>query len=367
MPSPPVAERTGRGRGSAVGSGRAPAGRARPERRSPWPARVAAGYLLLLCLLLLLTRVVAEGLWWTTLLLYFPQVVYAAPALVLLPWAVHRRDGRALLATLLAVGVVLWPLMGFNVPRPRERDPRAVGTVRLLAYNIHGATLGIEEVAANVRRFRPDVVVFSEATGWGREEELRDELDGLFPGWSSVRGGDIYIASRWPLQERRAAPLLPINEAGSHLEQRQKVRVAVAAPFGPFHVCGTHFRTAIYGETLLKNRRGVPDYMAKTGGIRLKQAQDVLASLRPLEGPVVLAGDFNTPPAGLIYDRLTRRYRDAFAEAGWGWGYTYPARLPLLRIDYVFHSPHWRTRTAEVGSREGSDHRPLFAELELLP
>ena len=59
--------------------------------------------------------------------------------------------------------------------------------------------------------------------------------------------------------------------------------------------------------------------------------------------------------------------------------YTFPARftppklfgklptlpLSLLRIDYVYHSRHWSAASCEVGGRDGSDHRPVFAELEL--
>jgi endonuclease/exonuclease/phosphatase (EEP) superfamily protein YafD len=39
-----------------------------------------------------------------------------------------------------------------------------------------------------------------------------------------------------------------------------------------------------------------------------------------------------------------------------------------VRIDYVFYSSHWRAAAARLGPWDGgSDHRPVVAELALLP
>jgi vancomycin resistance protein VanJ len=364
------ARAAGRENGASVSRSRGRAARRHAARRGPsWPAGFSFLYLAGLCAVALFTRFVAEQAWWTTLLLYFPQVVYLVPLPFLMLPAYRRRDGRAFLACLAALVVVLGPMMGFNVPARalslQEQAPVEGPRVRVLAYNIRSGTLGFEKIAAQVEAFRPDVVVFSEAIGWGREEELREELRERFPGWEHVQGGDVYIASRWPLVKRESMPLRPLDEGVESYRQRHKVRATFEAPFGRFHVVGVHFRTAIHGQTLLNQRHRVADYMRATGAIRREQARDVLSLVRELDGPVILAGDFNTPPSGLIYRRLTGPLEDAFARSGWGWGYTYPSRFPLLRIDYVFHSPHWETVEARVGEQPGSDHRPVFAELAL--
>lgn len=343
----------------------------RRRPRSPWPLRLALAYLVLVCGVGLLARVVAERLWWTTLLLYLPQAGYLAPAVILLPLAVRKRDGRALLVTAVALLMVAWPLMGFNVPPTAIRARPKPGTrvvkrprVRVLEYNIHGGTDGFAGISRQIQRFQPDVVIFSEAEGWGREHKLRKELAAQFPGWNSVQGNDVYVASRWPMLAQNTEPLgaYPGWKAPA---RRQKVHALVQAPFGQFHVVGVHFFTALHGETLLNQRRRLPRYLRHTASARREQARDVLQYIRGMDGPVILAGDFNTPPAGEFYDKVTSPLRDAFMGAGWGWGFTYPSKLPLLRIDYVFHTPHWKAVACRVGDRPGSDHRPLFAELEL--
>lgn len=58
-------------------------------------------------------------------------------------------------------------------------------------------------------------------------------------------------------------------------------------------------------------------------------------------------------------------HADADVHATWQW--PTPA-LPLrLRIDYIFHSPHFQTRDSAIIARPGSDHALVVSELELLP
>jgi vancomycin resistance protein VanJ len=327
---------------------------ATPRSRA-YPAAVV--YLLTLLAIWTVTRLVAERLWWTTLLLYLPQVGYALPAIVTLPWALRARDRRALLSNAAALAVTAGPLMGFNLPLIRKAtssQPR----VRVLAYNIRGGVEGFESIRRQIGRFRPDVVVLTEVSGWGREQQLRAELRNALPGWNHTPVGEVYVASRWPILQDESTPL------GSSATRR-KVRAIVQAPFGRFNVVAVHFYTAVHGETLRSQWRHLPSYLRRTAAVRQEQVDDVLAWAGTREGPTLIAGDFNTPPAGDFYRRLTRSYADAFAGVGWGWGYTYPARLPLLRIDHVFHSPEWTPLRAEAGGRTGSDHRPLFVELAL--
>jgi len=41
-------------------------------------------------------------------------------------------------------------------------------------------------------------------------------------------------------------------------------------------------------------------------------------------------------------------------------------RWHAVRIDHILSSPEFRVRKAAVGPESGSDHRPVFAELELI-
>jgi endonuclease/exonuclease/phosphatase (EEP) superfamily protein YafD len=78
----------------------------------------------------------------------------------------------------------------------------------------------------------------------------------------------------------------------------------------------------------------------------------------------------------VIYGDLAARLGDSFREAGAGFGMSWPAGLseelpdilpPLMRLDYVWHSGHFRAVNADQGPDLGSDHLPLVATLEIIP
>lgn len=79
--------------------------------------------------------------------------------------------------------------------------------------------------------------------------------------------------------------------------------------------------------------------------------------------PVVISGDLNATSDHWAYRRLARGRTDGFRRVGTGWGGTYHANLPLLRIDYVIAGPEWEFVDARVPDVRFSDHRPVVARL----
>ena len=334
-----------------------------PLRRSHWQFVLALTYLVGVILLALFSRAVGERLWWTTLLIYAPQVGYLLPAplvFLLIVWSRDRRAFAAFIATLL---LIAGPVMGYRVPVPQLGRP-GPHRVKVLAYNIKGALGGFDRISAQVNTLDPDVVIFSEARGWSDDSVIERQLREQFAGWDSILGGDVYIASRWPFVSSESLPLGHTLTHDPSLD-RKKVRALVQAPFGRFQVLGVHLRTAAYGRTLSRELRKAPAYLKHTGQVRRDQTDDLLAWTARIQEPLILAGDFNTPPAGRIYGSLAGAFGDSFAERGSGWGYTYPSDHPLLRIDYIFHSRQWQVVRCVNGPEHGSDHRSIFAELAL--
>ena len=76
--------------------------------------------------------------------------------------------------------------------------------------------------------------------------------------------------------------------------------------------------------------------------------------------------DFNVPEGGALLRGRFDGTEDAFAEAGNGYGYTFPVHrhyLPWLRLDRVLHGPGLRAVRATVTGRRGSDHAAMLVEL----
>ena len=94
--------------------------------------------------------------------------------------------------------------------------------------------------------------------------------------------------------------------------------------------------------------------------------------LRQETGPTILTGDLNAPVQSLVCRRLfSAGLRDAFSEAGIGYGYTYGRYTkigrPYVRIDYILVSRHWQIQRCWGGNSKGSNHCPVIADLVLTP
>jgi endonuclease/exonuclease/phosphatase family metal-dependent hydrolase len=78
---------------------------------------------------------------------------------------------------------------------------------------------------------------------------------------------------------------------------------------------------------------------------------------------VVLAGDFNVPARLPSLDPLRGMPRDAWLQAGVGWGGTMTAEMPLSRIDQCWVSNDIDVVSARVVRTGQSDHRMLVVDL----
>ncbi len=114
--------------------------------------------------------------------------------------------------------------------------------------------------------------------------------------------------------------------------------------------------------------------------IREGQAR-LLADLARRSDSLIMAGDFNASPTSDAYRIIVNELADAFRQAGFGLGHTFPGSdIPesdrphigewyvprwMSRIDYVFHSDDWVTISARTARIDGvSDHRGVVSVLK---
>jgi endonuclease/exonuclease/phosphatase family metal-dependent hydrolase len=109
---------------------------------------------------------------------------------------------------------------------------------------------------------------------------------------------------------------------------------------------------------------------------------DRLAEIAIESAPSVVVGDFNMTVRHQRYAHWTASgLIDAFRAIRRG-GATLPVRVgrsvkmkdrfagfplkPVVRVDYIWHTPHMVPRAAWVGDDAGSDHLPVLATLALI-
>lgn len=127
-----------------------------------------------------------------------------------------------------------------------------------------------------------------------------------------------------------------------------------------------------YMDDLEKNKQTEDIVHSKSIGKRLKkafikrakQADLIHESISKSPFPVIVCGDFNDTPASYTYSTISEELKDAFIEAGNGFGKSYTGKFPSFRIDYILHSPKFNASNFRTIHEELSDHYPIVTYLE---
>ena len=83
--------------------------------------------------------------------------------------------------------------------------------------------------------------------------------------------------------------------------------------------------------------------------------------------PVVIVGDFNTPSDSVHFDTLRKNHRQAFETTGCGYLATWPVPLPVLCLDHIWVNQHVRVDDCTHHWTAVSDHRPVVADVTVVP
>lgn len=244
--------------------------------------------------------------------------------------------------------------------------PATVTALTVMSYNIHrgrdvDGVLDLERIASVIRAQSADLVALQEVgRHWSADSDFRDQAAelGRLLEMESVYGANLdreppapgaprrqygnAILSAWPVLESENI-LLP--RASADTEQRGLLVLDVDLGDAPFRLHNAHLGL------------GAPD--------RALQVQAILAEADDAAGAHALVGDLNARPTAPELAPLFERFGDAWALAGEGGGFTFPASDPTARIDYVLVSPQLGVGEVRVPASAGSDHLPLVAELTL--
>jgi len=259
--------------------------------------------------------------------------------------------------------------LNLSGPTAAEASPQVVH-LRVLTLNAHASFDDPEPLVAVLTESRPDIVILQEVSSQYAgvmQAAIGSEYPFSFSVGLDTEHQGSATWSRFPLND--PAPF-QLDEHGNVLH-----RVRVATDAGEIWVYNVH----------LSNPTGADHGHGRLSALRRFHADRRDAELHQLvrrtaglDAPVVLAGDFNISAGSRAYRSFPPMWRDAFAEAGRGFGHSYPAPaheqegddwlkipFPLLRIDYILTSSDILPRRAWTQEVHGSDHLAVIADLEL--
>jgi endonuclease/exonuclease/phosphatase (EEP) superfamily protein YafD len=136
------------------------------------------------------------------------------------------------------------------------------------------------------------------------------------------------------------------------------VKYVIDTPYGALRVYNVHPVTP--RQALVGDKDSGENI--STREMQIAKAVEAARSDPP---PFVLVGDTNLPPWSAIGRRRVGKLEEAWSEVGFGFGYTFPAKRPWMRIDRAFASDDVRFLDMRVAPRGASDHRAIFVDFEL--
>ncbi len=285
---------------------------------------------------------------------------FASPSMVVLALvgvgiAVFRRRAPAVLVLLALIAVWLLPLSVARLGRA-DRDGRAF---RVLTYN---SWTGSKEVGAKEAMFRDadaDVIAILEPSLALAERYVSGGgvLDGYSSGWkpSAAWGSCPFLMSRFEVEphdtERGEALRIIRRRLWDHFYRLEIVRT----PTGEVAFVQMHARSP----------RGRGRW--RIGLDQLLEVADIVREIQAQTGlPIVVVGDFNSPPTGLRARAFARRSGLVRAKPAMLLAGSYPSWMPAgvsLAIDGVYASPSVRVVGWRALGSAGSDHRAVAIDL----
>jgi endonuclease/exonuclease/phosphatase family metal-dependent hydrolase len=93
-----------------------------------------------------------------------------------------------------------------------------------------------------------------------------------------------------------------------------------------------------------------------------EQTELFLAHEKNWKGKKIVCGDFNNTAYSWVYNQVSENKKDAFIEAGKGFGKTFKYPFPM-RIDFIFSDKNASINQFNSFSEKYSDHYPILARI----
>ncbi|MBN1287003.1 MAG: endonuclease/exonuclease/phosphatase family protein [Anaerolineae bacterium] len=325
----------------------------RKPGRALWRLCLAAFdlYAVLVLAYLALRALGGNRLWPVALLSTFAHVLLL-PSLALLPLMIwlRRRWAAALLSMAGAAAVWLFGPLFISQAAP----PAGMPVLVVMTANVGMAYYSpVEKFIDVLESSGADIIALQELSE-AQQAAIEHDLADLYP-YRALYGKPTYhvdgkgLLSKYPIVEA-SAPFQLWPGGNTHMRavidvNGTPVTVIVAHPPPPRVGDGHDMRPEVIDEIKALTE------MATAGGAAL------------------LLGDFNATDQNDRYALVrSAGLIDAFRVAGWGFGVTWPAEYrllmpPLVRIDYIWYTSHFRAVDAWVGPETGADHLPVLAKL----
>ena len=299
--------------------------------------------------------------------LLLPVIIFASLVLIIY-WSV--RKSFIVLLPLISLTINFNSVLGIIQIRLEKSDSEILNStsVKVATYNIH-EFLGKEDISlvSNLAEFiksnNMDIVCFQEyKTPYSiNKDELNSYFDFLpyyFIKDSDMAEIGMAIFSRYPILRSKRVDFE--NTGNGIIWADLQINSKKV-----FRIINNHLQTTNYKRNSNANISEKIELLQKNAIIRAHQAEAVRAIIDTTTIPVIVCGDFNDIPNSYTFNKIKGdNLIDGFREGGSGFGGTFRGTGNLLRIDYIFHSKHFKSVQYKCDKKNWSDHNPVISALE---
>jgi endonuclease/exonuclease/phosphatase (EEP) superfamily protein YafD len=259
-----------------------------------------------------------------------------------------------IIATAILALLLLTFYVSLHIPLPSIKNYSLKPQIRVMSLNLNGSAFDAKKLNLQIKYNQPDVMVFQEAPPQKLKNSLPNE-------WLLNCQKSLCLASKEKsemidFRTRRMfdgwgtfAALFELKISGQltyilniHLETPRKAYENIR--YGQFDL------------TLMKN-------IYEQRYLEASLSKGLIANYHPL----IIAGDFNMPSDSFIYQEIFPEFKNAFNEKGFGLGNTKHTKILGAQIDHILVNKNVEVINSWVDIETGSDHRPIFADILIVP
>lgn len=236
----------------------------------------------------------------------------------------------------------------WNCADPARLAQEGERPLRVITLNAHGSSRAVEAL----NKYEPDLILIQETPGVIQLRNISKSLLGDSAGL--LAGVDSSVMSRTPIE--------PLASTVNFLIAKVQLKAGREIVVVSLRLTPPPFRSDLWNPACW---RAYHDQRILQRD-ELKQLRLRLEEL-PSDLPLIVGGDFNANPRDPIFHELPAKLRDAFANAGAGWGNTITNEAPFLRIDQIWVDHHFQPVRVIATRAENTDHRAVVADLLVEP
>ena len=275
-------------------------------------------------------------------------------------WLLQLKKQFLLSSIILAIGWL------FSTPfyKMTENNSSLNDDVKVMSYNVrmfnHWRWIEDDHISAKIKTFiteqEPDIILFQEYYNLEKQQfnypykyiKTKNKQDKI----------GLAIYSKFPI----------INKGSLNLEHTSNniIFADIVRKKDTIRVYNLHLQSLQLNTS--KENFGQADSEKLVARLKerfKKQAEQTeifLAHEKGFKGKKIVAGDFNNTCYSWVYNQISKNKKDAFVEAGSGFGKTFNYWFPM-RIDFIFTDENAVINQFNSFSEKNSDHFPILTKI----